>query len=66
MNLQQIAMNMIQSNPRVSNTPQAQDYLNVIKSGDNQRGEEIARNMCQSMGVKPEDAYQQARRFFHM
>jgi hypothetical protein len=66
MNLQQIAMNMIQSNPNIAANPQAQDYLNVIKSGDNQRGEVIARNLCQSMGVKPEDAYQQARRFFHL
>ncbi len=66
MNLQQMAMNMLQSNPQVANNPQAQEFLNVIKSGDNQRGEEIARNMCQSMGVKPEDAYKQARQFFHM
>lgn len=66
MNLQQMAMNMLQSNPQMANNPQAQEFLNVIKSGDNQRGEEIARNMCQSMGIKPEDAYQQARRFFRM
>lgn len=66
MNLQQMAINLLQSNPQIINNPQARSYLDVIKSGNDQRGEEIARNMCQSMGVKPEDAYKQARQFFHM
>lgn len=66
MNLQQMAMSMFQSNPQIANNPQAKSYLEAIKSGDNQRGEEIARNMCQAMGIKPEDAYKQARQFFHM
>lgn len=65
MDLKQVAMNMLQSNPRFSNNPQAQEYFKVIQSGDNVRGEEIARNICNSMGIKPEDAYNQAKNFFH-
>lgn len=58
------AMNAIAKNPQIANNPQAQDLINVIKSGDSVRGEQIARNLCQSYGVTPEQALDRATGFF--
>lgn len=59
-------LNMAQSNPNIANNPQAQEMLNVVKSGDAQKGEEIARNLCNTMGITPEEATKQAANFFNI
>lgn len=66
MNLQQFAMNLISRNPNVRNNPTAQAMVQAIESGDNARGEQLASNLIQSMGVSREDAIAQARRFFSL
>lgn len=58
------AMNAIAKNPQLANNPQAQELINVIKSGDSTKGEQIARNICQSYGVTPEQALDRATGFF--
>lgn len=58
------AMNAIAKNPQIANNPQAQDLINVIKSGDSVRGEQIALNLCQSYGVTPDQALDRATGFF--
>lgn len=58
------AMNMIRNNPQFRNNPQAQEWLQVIQSGDQARGEEIANNLLQSMGMTKEQAMQQASQRF--
>lgn len=35
-----------------------------IQNGDDATGEQIARNLCESYGITPEEAYAQAMRFF--
>jgi hypothetical protein len=65
-NLQQIALNLLQRNPNVVNNPRAQSMLQVIQQNDTQQGEQIARNLCATMGVTPEQATQQAKTFFHI
>jgi hypothetical protein len=52
--------------PQVANNPNAQSMVDVIRSGDSKRGEQIARNLCDTYGVKPEDAVRQAQQFFHI
>lgn len=47
--------------PNVQNNPNAQQWLNVIQSGDSAQGEQIARNIAQSYGMTPEQATQQAQ-----
>lgn len=51
----------LKSNPNIANNPQAQAMLNVVKSG-----EEIARNLCNTMGITPEEATKQAANFFNI
>lgn len=64
--LQAFAMNMLSQNPNISQNPQAQNYMNVIRSGDNARGEQIANNLCNSFGISREQALQMAMNFFGM
>lgn len=60
------AMGLINRNPTIASNPQAQALLNVIQSGDAKKGEEIANNICASMGISQQDALQQAKSFFHI
>lgn len=66
MNLQEFAVNLLMNSPKVANNPQAQEMVNVIKTGDNVKGEQLARNLCQTYGIGIQDAYGQAQRFFHI
>lgn len=60
------AMNMIRQNPNIVNNPNSQSMLNVIQSGDNEKGEQIARNLCNTYGISPEQAIMQAKQFFRL
>lgn len=65
MDPRQMMQQMMQRNPGMfQNNPQAKEIMNVIMSGDSKRGEELARNYCQSYGVTPEEGVQQAQQFF--
>lgn len=65
-NMKDFAIQLLMNNPRVANNPQIQNYIQVIQSGDNAKGAEIANNICQSYGVTPEQGLQQARQFFRL
>lgn len=62
----QFAINMLNQNPQIANNPRAQELLEVIKSGDSAKGEQIANNLCKTMGVDKNQAIQDAKRFFHL
>ena len=57
---QALEHNVLQRNPN------ARSMIQVIQNGDAKKGEEIARNLCDTYGIKPEDAVQQARSFFRV
>ena len=48
------------------NNPMAQNYISVIQSGDAQKGQQLAENICRSYGVTPQEALQQAKQFFRI
>lgn len=62
----QFAINIFNRNPQVANNPRAQELLQVIQSGDSAKGEQIANNLCNTMGVDKNQAIQEAKRFFHI
>lgn len=64
MDMRQWALSLIERNPNISNNPNTQAMIDVLKSGDNARGEQMANNLLQSMGMSREDALSQARGFF--
>lgn len=59
-----LAMTMISNNPQIANNPQAKSMIEVIQSGDAERGQQIAENLCSTYGVSKEDAIKQAKSFF--
>lgn len=65
-NIMGFALDMIQRNPALQDNPNAHEMIDAIRSGDAKRGQQIARNLCNTYGVKPEDAIAQAKSFFHM
>lgn len=63
-NMMQFVQTIVRNNPQIQSNPQAQQMLNVIMSGDSARGQQIAQNLCKSMGIPVEDALANAKRFF--
>ena len=60
----QFAMNMLAKNPNIANNPRNAEMFSAIQNGDQAKGEQIARNLCESYGVTPEEAMKQAKSFF--
>lgn len=64
MNPINFAMQMLKQNPSIANNSNAQNMINVLQNGSPQEQEELAKNLCQSYGITPEQAVQQAKSFF--
>ena len=60
--LTQFAINAIQRNPQVANTPQGQQFLQILQSGNVQAGQAMASNIVNSWGLTPQQAIQNASR----
>lgn len=65
MNPKDFAMSLITRNPQIANNPNAQGMIQAIQSNDSTKGEQIAKNLCDSYGISPQEAVQQAKRFFN-
>lgn len=65
-NLKDFAMNILAQHPQIANNPNAQSMIQAIQSGDDKRGEQIAKNLCDSYGISPQQAVQDAKRFFNI
>lgn len=61
----QFLQNAMRQNPNIANNPQAQNYLNVLQSGDSQKGQQIAENLLKTYGMTKEQGLSQVRQFFH-
>lgn len=62
----QSMVDMIRANPAIANNPQMQAYLDVLESGDSEKGKELANNLLDTYGMTKEDALAQAKAFFHI
>ena len=60
------AMNLINRNPQVANNPMARQLIQVIHSGNETQGQQIAENLCHSYGISRDQALTDAKRFFGM
>lgn len=63
--IQQV-VGMLENSPTFANNPNAKQMLDCIKNNDAETGKKIAKNLCSSYGIKPEDAVNQARQFFRI
>lgn len=57
-------LNMAMQNSNIANNPRAQEMLQVIQSGDAQKGQQIAMNLCKTYGVSKEQAVGMATEYF--
>jgi hypothetical protein len=57
-------LNMAMQNSAIANNPRAQEMLQVIQSGDAQKGQQIAMNLCKTYGVSKEQAVGMATEYF--
>lgn len=57
-------LNMAMQNSAITNNPRAQEMLQVIQSGDAQKGQQIAMNLCKTYGVSKEQAVGMATEYF--
>ena len=60
------ALGLLANNPNIANNPRSKEMINIIKSGDQQKGEALARNLCATYGLTPEQGVAQARKFFNI
>lgn len=60
------ALEQLKNNQNVKSNPMAQGMIDVVESGDAKRGEQMANNLCESMGITKEDALKQAKAFFNI
>ena len=60
------ALNLIQQNPALQKNPNAKEMIEVIRSGDTAKGEQIASNLCKTYGIDKNQAVPQARSFFNI
>lgn len=65
-NMRDFALNLIGRNPQIANNPNAKELLNVIQNGNQAKGMQIAQNLCNTYGVTPEQAVNQAKNFFNI
>ncbi len=57
-------LNMAMQNSNIANNPRAQEMLQIIQSGDAQKGQQIAMNLCKTYGVSKEQAVGMATEYF--
>lgn len=61
MNVREVAMNIISQNPQIVNNPNARAMVDVIRSGNDQAGTEIANNLLNTYGISKEEGIAQAK-----
>lgn len=64
--MMQFALNQLKQKPEIANSPMGQEFINILQSGNDQAGIELANNLLKSYGLTREQAIQQARNGFHI
>ena len=54
------AQNEMRNNPKMQQNQNVMNMMNVLQSGNQQAGEEMANQIIQSLGISKEQAMQQA------
>lgn len=62
----QFLQNAMQQNPNIANNPQAQNFLQILQSGDAQKGQQVAENLLETYGMTKEQGMNQVHNFFHI
>lgn len=57
---------LVENNPNVQNNPRAKEMIELIKSGDTEKGTQVAENLCKSYGMTKEEAITAAKNYFKL
>lgn len=60
----QLALQALMEQPQIANSPQGQEFLRILQSGDEQAGMQMAMNICNSYNCTPRQALMNAVNFF--
>lgn len=63
-NFQQLAQEAMRRNPNMRNNQMSMSAYECLMQNDARRGEELARNYCQTLGISPEQAVAQIKQQF--
>lgn len=61
----QFLQNALRNNPNIMSNPQAQNYINILQSGNAQAGQRLAENLLNTYGMTKEQGMAQVRQYFH-
>lgn len=64
MDVYEFAMNLLKKNPDKANTPLGKQLMGILESKNYAAGEELGKNICNTYGVNPEEAYDKGKTFF--
>ena len=64
--LRQIAMQALQRNQQIANSPQGRQFMQILQSGDIAAGQQMAQNICQAYGVSEQDAIKTVANHFNI
>lgn len=59
-----MAMNAIQNRPDMRDDPIAKELVEIIRTGDDARGERLAMELCEKNGDTPQTAMTKVKAFF--
>lgn len=62
----QFLQNAMRQNPNIANNPQAQNFLQILQSGDAQKGQQVAENLLKTYGMTKEQGMNQVHNFFRI
>lgn len=62
----QFLQNAMRQNPNIANNPQAQNFLQILQSGDAQKGQQVAENLLKTYGITKEQGMNQVHNFFRI
>lgn len=55
-----MAANALQNNQKAANSPMGLELVNILQTGEYNRGIEMANTLCQNMGMDRQTAFNQA------
>lgn len=61
-NIYDFAINLVQNNPNMANSPVGQTFVEALKNRDVKKGEELANNILQSQGLDKDTAMNDIKR----
>lgn len=64
-NPRQMLDSMLKQNPQIASSPNAQEWIKIIQSGDSTKCQEVVQNLSKSWGMTPQQMLQSAKQYLN-